>query len=454
MVVWNRDNLSKALKQNIHFDFEANGFEFNSKNVLEGDMFIALKGERGNGHDFIKDAISRGASAVISEVMIPSYEDKIILVEDTKKALMDMARWKRDNSKARFIAITGSVGKTSTKEILYSAISKYGKTHKTKGNFNNDLGVPITLCRMKEDDEYAIIEMGMNKTGEIEFLTKLVDPHIAIITNVESTHLEFFESTLDIANAKSEIFTGNNPNKIAIINKNNQYFEHIKKKAKEYNVSKILSFGDDADASLISTKVLDDAMYIKARIFDKEMEYKIPLIGNHQAENSLIMLLVLSEINALEPEILSHLESLYIEEGRGKTIHINYKNKNITIFDESYNASPSSMKAVLKAAHLRFPDRRKIAILGDMKELGESSIKFHQNLKDDILTQNISKVILVGNLMKYLYDFLPNDLRIGHFDDVEELLNSNCFDMIEDQDVLILKGSNSMKINKVIRFFE
>ncbi|OJV15073.1 MAG: hypothetical protein BGO27_06515 [Alphaproteobacteria bacterium 33-17] len=449
-MIWDNKLLAEALGIEIDFEFKAKGFYFNSKEVRAGDVFIALKGENGDGHLYIESALHNGASVVIAEKN-DLNDPRIVVVENTLDALYKMAHFKRSNVKATYIGVTGSVGKTSTKEMLASYFSAYGKTTKTEGNFNNDLGVPITLSRMPMDATYAIIEMGMSSKGEIEKLTKIVNPKICIVTNVEAVHLEFFDSVEGIADAKSEIFMGTDESRIAVINIDNQYAPRLISNAKKYGVKNIKTFGKskEADIKLKSCGIIDSHTFVKVLYGENEYEYQIPVVGEHQAYNSMVCILAASSLSLNPSAGISTLKDMEIAKGRGEIFASQIDGKRITIVNEAYNASPAAVKAVLMAYGQKFAQSRKIAVLGDMKELGESAQNFHANLADDIYQSGIDLVVCVGDMMKNLYNNLEENYRFGYFINIDEMMNSDILKKINDGDVLIFKGSNSMRLYKM-----
>ncbi|AZL15312.1 UDP-N-acetylmuramoyl-tripeptide--D-alanyl-D-alanine ligase [Rickettsiales endosymbiont of Stachyamoeba lipophora] len=456
-IIWDDKLLSQALGQYVPFTFEAYSFEFNSKEVQEGSLFIALRGENGDGHSYIKNAQEKGAICIIAEY-IPKdalHTDNILIVKDSKKALNQLGKFKREHVKATYIGVTGSVGKTSTKEMIYSALSVFGMTHKNAGNFNNELGLPITLARMPNHTQYAVLEMGMNHLGELKYLTSIGKPDIAVITTVEAVHLEFFNSIETIAQAKAEIFEGLNPQGLAIINHDNAYFELMNMQAIKLGIKNIGTFGahQGAYAKLIEYKAYKEHALIKAQINDQTIEYQLGMVGRHQAINSLIPLFIINHLGLDLNKGIKALSTQTAAYGRGTVIDVIYNNKHLTIIDESYNASPVAVKAALYNLAERFPNSQKIAILGDMKELGTAEKTFHQELKEYIIDNKIAKIICIGSLMRSLFDSLPRDFTKYAFSSVTEYLNSSP-DLFDSQDVILVKGSFSMGLGRVVSYLK
>ena len=453
MKIWDNINLSEALGIEININFVASGFEFDSRNVKPGDIFIALPGENGDGHQYIPKAIENGAVAVICNKDYENKSDKLIRVNDTKEALIALAKYKRKISKAKFIGVTGSNGKTSTKEMVYAVLSGFGKTHKNIGNFNNDLGLPITLCRMPDEVEYAVIEMGMNHKGEIKYLAEIVKPDIGIITTIGPVHIEFFGSVEEIAIEKSDIFSYNSSNMTAIINYDNPYYNVIKSQLEIFGVKNILEFGQNTkDIKLLSYDIKPESMYVEAEIYGHRCSYKLPVSAKHHIYNSFAAILVASELGLNIEKASKNIENMMVEYGRGKLYKANYKNINFTILDESYNANLDSMKSSIISLKDRFPNHRKLVILGDMKEIGESRSKeMHEALLDTILENDISYVILVGTAVKYLHDILPSDIKGPLFVNYQEVMNSN-FNFLQNDDVILFKASNSVKLGNIVNY--
>ncbi len=408
--------------------------ERDSREVKPGQIYIAIKGENHDGHDFLEEAFKNGASKAIVEKEIEGIDkDKFIVVEDTLAILNQLAIYVRSISKAKFIGITGSSGKTSTKELLKAALEIQGKTYATVGNMNNLIGLPITLVNMPLDIDYVILEMGMNHSGEIEQLTKIAKPDVAIITNIGRAHHGFFKTTNDIALAKSEIFQGLNKDGIAVIAKG-EFFNLLNEKANEYS-NNILVLGDDNDLKLLNYNNGD----VKCEINGKEYCYSLLMKGEHQALNSVM---VLGAVDALGVDVnaaikgISKLNSL---KGRGETKIINTKFGEFTLIDDAYNANPDSMTAAFKVLG-SYKDKRKVAILGEMRELGEFAKTLHEGLLSEILNAQIDKVYCCCNDIKSLFDMLPEQIKGEWAEDskkLKELLDGE----IENEDVILVKGS-------------
>lgn len=448
--LWTSHDATAATGGKSLADWKAHSISIDSRSLQAGDLFFALQGEHVDGHKYVASALAQGAAvAVVTHIPDGMSSDApLLVVKDTVDALNAMANFSRNRVNATIFGVTGSVGKTSTKEALKFALEPLGKVHATMGNFNNHLGVPITLCRMPSDTDYAVFEMGMNHAGEIAMLTKQLRPEIAIITTVEAVHLEFFDSLEGIADAKAEIFLGLEGKKVAVLNKDNAYFDHVAAAATSAGVSRILSFGSDKQAScrLVSYETASDSCRITADIEGKILSYQIGVHGVHQARNTLA---VLAAIHAAGGDIEASAEALSnfgAPKGRGRRYQINHS---FTLIDDSYNASPASVKAALQVLGNDETAGRKIAILGDMLELGEDSVILHKTLKEDIIASGIDKVVTVGLLMKELHDSLPAKNQGGHYANVQELIPM-LLSHIQSRDMVLVKGSHGVGLYHIV----
>lgn len=435
-VLWAASDAIKATGGISTADWCAARVEIDSRKVQAGDLFIAIKGERFDGHDYVADAFARGAVAAVVSNM-SNINDNHLVVTDTLKALEDLGKYNRARGKAKIIGVTGSVGKTSTKEMLKLALSAHGKTYATSGNYNNHIGTPLNLANLPLDAQFAVFEMGMNHAGEIAHLTKMVCPHIALITCVEAVHLEFFSSVEDIASAKAEIFAGLNDDGVAIINADQPYFSDIKHKK--------ITFGTNAksDCRLLSYKTTFSGCEVLSDICSTKLNYSLSATGKHLAIISLSVLAVCAALDLDIKQSAAALAQFTEVGGRGRVERIG----NILLIDDSYNASPVSVKAACAKTNEVWQASgtkgRKIAILGDMLELGKTSAIIHSELSDSLLEQGFDKVYTAGNLMRHLYNALPLDLQAGHADNSCALLP---IIKLEDGDVVLVKGSHGSKM--------
>ena len=436
-------------------NWAAFSISIDSRTTRKGDLFIALRGTKTDGHDYIREAFLKGAAAIMVEKLPDNFPATapVLLVPDCIKALQQLAQYRRAQSKAKIIAVTGSVGKTSTKEMLNVVFSSLGLTHVSAGNNNNEIGAPLSLAKMPLDVDYAIFELGMNHADEIATLTKLVQPHIAIITNVEEVHIENFADGINgVANAKSEIFeglTGENP--VAILNKDNQFFDMLSAKARACGAKQIISFGEDfmSDMRLVEHSQSGTGNVVHCKFGFDEFGYHISARGKHMAINSLAVLAAVKAVGANVKDAASALSSFSAQKGRGQILHIDVADGKILVIDESYNASPVSMRAALANLGDMTISGRKIAVIGDMLELGDKAGELHENLAADIIRDGIDKVFTVGNLSKRLFNMLPPHLQGKALEKASEV-TPELEKFVSAGDAVLFKASNGTGLTKCI----
>lgn len=482
-MLFNKNELLEAFKteileHNIKTDITIDEVVIDSRKSAPQKLFFALKGENNDGHNFLEQVFASGCELAIihDKKLFQNFftsekfsAAKLILVKNTFTALYKLAEFSRSRSHAKIIAITGSVGKTGTKEMLRDAFLTQGKTHATIGNLNNHIGLPLTLCNMPRDTQFAILEMGMNHLQEIEPLSKLARPHIAAITTIAPAHIGNFKNEEEIALAKSEIFSGLEPQGLAVINRDNKYFEFLKNHALLAKVSEknIFSFGKnkESDYCLENIKVYetnnsnasDNAAknQIWAEIFANtknhgKVSYKISTIHQATILNSLIVLACLDLTSKQIENSLESLQNLVAAKGRGEVINRNIGNKKITIIDDTYNANVSSMKAGIeylidlkKILH----KKRAIVVLGDMFELGEKSPQFHDEVLKFADNVKTDFAFLAGEAMKNSAKIFSNKCKT-YSDSTALALDIQAF--LQDGDILLVKGSRGMKMEKVV----
>jgi UDP-N-acetylmuramoyl-tripeptide--D-alanyl-D-alanine ligase len=439
--------------------WQATGVSIDSRTCQPGDLFIALKGPRFDGHDYAADALARGACAIMVHRPPPNVaaDAPLLVVEDTMEGLESLATAARLRSNAQVAAITGSVGKTGTKEALRTVLSAQGLTHATQGNLNNQWGVPLSLARLPRQARFGVFELGMNSPGEIAPLSRLVKPDVAIITTVEAVHIEFFESEEGIADEKASIFAGMGPTGVAILNRDNRHFARLVAHARTQGIARIWSFGDhaSADARLIDCSLHATASAVAASIRGQELQYSLPLPGKHHVINSLAVLLAVKALGADTVTAARSLARLAPGEGRGARTPLQIAGGPILLIDESYNASPvavASALAVLGKAEIpgayKGPQRR-IAVLGDMLELGVHAEAMHRDLAKDAVGAGIDLVFACGPHMRALYDALPPALQGGYADD-SDALAAQVAVAVRPGDVLMVKGSLGSRMAKVV----
>lgn len=444
MKIWSEAALSEAL--GVQTKTSGNVVHFNSSDLNEGDIFIAL----GNGHHYIKDAIKNGASCIITEKIVDDVDlSKIILVPNTNHALMTMANHKRAKSKAKFIGITGSAGKTSTKDAMYNVLKHFGKTFVSRGNFNNHLGVPLNLASIPDDIEFAVFEMGMNHRGEIRPLANLVQPHIAILTNVLTAHIGNFNSIDEIADEKCDIFSNMDENGIAILNHDNPHYEYCKQKIMIKNT---YSFGSSEGSNMRLIKYNSDGVKseLQFKIKDTLINISTKITGRHQASNIGAILLTMFLLGldlSKAPECFKTLEPV---KGRGKKIKVTINGHLCLLIDDCYNANPGSMEHSL-ASLQEIKQQNKVAILADMKELGHDEVLYHKDLAKFVLDAELNHLYTVGPLMIHLHNELKNKINCIHFNSPEEL-TKKIIKLIKEPSLILLKGSKSMRLSTLVEF--
>ena len=439
ILLWGASDIADATGGAVKGGFDASGISIDTRSLKAGDLFVAIKDVR-DGHDFIKAAFTAGAAGVLASDEHDAPRG--VQVKDTVQALRDMAEAARTRSEALRIGVTGSVGKTSVKDALFTMLSAFGNSHKSQKSFNNHLGAPITLASMPQDTDYGIFELGMNHAGELTDLSGLVQPNIAIITNVEMAHLANFENIEAIARAKAEIMDGVVSGGTIILNGDNEQTPLIEKIAKEKSL-RVVKFGhsDDHDVTIVSTNSHAMGGNVRLRIAAQQIDVTLMVPGEHWFMNAAACMAVAyaAEVNLRKAAMA--LRKVTASEGRGDSYAAIVGGKNITVINESYNANPASMRAAFKAASLK--QGRKIAVLGDMGELGSDELELHAGLSQPLIEAGFARVIVVGETMRALRGALPQEIRGNCVDDAQQAFEA-LTDEIQDGDVVLIKGSNSM----------
>lgn len=440
--VWTATDVAALFLQNKAGNWKAERVVIDSRKIEPGDLFVAIKGERHDGHQFVETSFKQGAVAAV--VSTGSAGQNEILVADTLQALEKLGVAARKRSRAKVAGVTGSVGKTSCKEALKLALGAVGSVYATEGNLNNHFGVPLTLANLPPDVDYAVIEMGMNHAGEITPLSKMSQPDVAIISTVEAVHLEFFDSVEAIADAKSEICAGLDKMGTLVLPRDNPHFERMRETAKtKYGIKKICSFGEHAEADyrLMDYQSEENGAMLEAVLHGTPVRFKIGAIGRHWA---ILMMGVLATAEALGadlPQAMLALEQFKEQKGRGAAEVFPWQGGNVLLVDDSYNASPASMRAAFARMKEICKQRRKIAVLGDMLELGDSSAQLHQGLKREISENGIDLVFAAGSYMKNLYDALPDSKR-GAYAEKADMILEPLMAALQPGDIVLIKGSH------------
>lgn len=436
-----------------------NGISIDSRTLKKGDAFFAIKGDQFDGHDFLPSALRAGAAfAVVDEnrlVSMGGIKLPLIVVRDVLEAMTLLGLAARERTKAQIIAVTGSVGKTSAKEMMRTVLSMSGEVHASVASFNNHWGVPLTLARMPKTANFGVFEIGMNHPDEIRPLVKMVRPHIGMILNVAAAHLGAFDSIDGIARAKAEIFEGVVPGGYGIINHDDKRYLLQRDLAKEANIEHLITFGTKrgSDIWLRDLEQEDGGLKLDVRIKGKDYQYNMAVTGEHMAMNSIAVLAAASLAGADIRKTADAMARVVPADGRGTRYTMGGSGAmGITIIDESYNANPASMEAALNVlgSFGGVKTKRRIAVLGDMLELGRQSRKLHEGLAKNISAAKVDLVFLVGPEMENLAKILPKEKLGGHYPDATNLAERLKV-IFKSGDAVVFKASNSMGFSKIVQ---
>jgi len=418
---------------------------------LEPDaLFVAIKGERFDGHDFVERALASGAvAAMVSRDRADGLEGPLLIVPDTLEALVALARAARSRSHARIVAVTGSVGKTTTKEAMRLAFTSAGNTHASVKSFNNHWGVPLTLARLPRAADFGVFEVGMNHAGEITPLTKLVRPHICVITSIAPAHLAAFSSVADIARAKAEIFAGLEPGGVALLNTDHDQIELLKQEAQKAGAG-ILTYGyaPGADWRIEAYEASDDAARAAVHHDGEVLSLEIGAPGRHMIANATAALAAASLAGIAPATALRTLRQFGAQAGRGKKLLLGEANP-LVLIDESYNANTASVLAALEVFGGLTAAGRKVLVLGDMLELGERSAELHAGLKDAVIASGADKIYLVGEHMAALAAALGPARVTASTRSAEEMMEPLLAGLAYG-DTVMIKGSNGVRLSGLI----
>lgn len=461
MSLWTTADMAAAMRaeKSGALPKDVAGISIDTRTIAKGEAFFALTDAR-DGHDFVDTALKAGAGvAVIARDKRGRFaaDAPLLVVDDVLEALRDLGRAARARLTGRVIAVTGSVGKTGTKEALKLALGADGETHASAASYNNHWGVPLSLARCPASVAYAVFEVGMNHAGEITPLVQMVQPHVAIITTVEPVHLEYFGSLEKIADAKAEIFLGLVPGGVAVLNRDNGQFKRLEAAAKAAKVSRIVTFGagDEADAMLVRCALQPDSSTVEAIILGEPVTYKLGAPGRHLVMNSLAVLAAASLAGADLAHAALALANLKPAVGRGARATLKVPGGEALLIDESYNANPASMRAALALlgqAPVGVRGRR-IAVLGDMLELGAPGPDLHRSLADAVTTAGIDLVFCSGPLMHSLWEALPSGKK-GGYAETAAALEPVVLDAIHAGDAVMVKGSLGSKMGPIVKALE
>jgi len=442
-----KEIINKELKNSIK-NLSFRGVSINSKNIKKNNLFFAIKGKKMDGHIFVKEAINKGAiKSVVSKKIKKVDSKKIIKVKDTLSSLNNLAKDIRDNSHANIIGITGSVGKTTLKDLVSFALKNYGKVHYSRKSYNNKFGVPLSVSNLRNNTEYGVFEIGMDKKGEIDSLSKIVKPDTAIITNISSAHFKNFNTLKDIAKAKSEIIQNITKDGNIVLNKDCKFFKFLSNKAKSKKIN-ITSFSlkNKSDIFLLNIKKIKNQFRLKISVKNEIFNFNVKYITDSFINNILACISILNVLNL----DLKNKEKIFINfkipEGRGDVKIINKFDKKFQFIDESYNANPLSMISAIKNLNYN-KNNRKLMLLGDMLELGKRSKKFHRELSKTINRTSIDKVFVYGNHIKETFKYLSTFKKGKIFKNLDEAYH-HFSKILDNNDILMIKGSNATGLNK------
>jgi len=447
--LWTSDEIAQATGGVASAPFVVSGVAFDSREVTGGDLFVAMKGETTDGHHFVEKAFNQGAAgAIVSEPIAHPH----ILVKDSAAALEALGRASRSRMQGKVVGVTGSVGKTGTKEALFQALDRIcpGNVHRSVKSYNNHVGVPLSLSRMPRTSAFGVFEMGMNHAGELAQLTQQVRPHVAIVTAIAPAHIEFFGTEEKIAQAKAEIFEGLEPEGIAILPNDTPHRDRLVKAARRHAEQIITFGGGDADVHAVHAVIAESGgSLISAALLERELTFTIAQRGEHWVTNALA---VLATVEALGADVaiaglaLADMAGL---KGRGERHTLELAGGEALLIDESYNANPASMAATLKSLGGEKQATRRIAVLGPMRELGTHSAQLHADLAPAVLDAHVDQLILIGEEMRPLAEQVVGKVSLDFVDTVEQATNE-LLHRVRPGDAVLVKASNSVGLAKLV----
>ena len=455
--LWTQSELGAALGAAASAPLSARvaGVSIDSRTLESGDLFFAIRGDAHDGHDHVARAFEAGAAAAVvsrERARELAVLGPVLAVDDTLKAMVRLGVAARARSKAKIVGVTGSVGKTTAKEMLRAMLSACGLTHASAASYNNHWGVPLTLARMPADARFGVFEIGMNHAGEIAPLTRMARPHVALVTTIAPVHIEHLGSIEAIADAKAEIFLGLEPHGTAVLNRDAPQFERLAKAATSRS-ARVLSFGHsaDCDARLLELEAIDAGSRAKARVLGREFTFELGAPGAHMAQNALGALLAAEALGADLEACAAALQFFSPQKGRGERFLLPMADGPATIIDESYNANPASMRAALAllAAAKPGPKGRRIAVIGDMLELGPKAAAMHAELAADLSASKVDLLFGAGPLTRALYEAAPASMRAAWTERSSELTDEVAR-TLRGGDIAMVKGSNGSRMGPLV----
>jgi UDP-N-acetylmuramoyl-tripeptide--D-alanyl-D-alanine ligase len=454
--LWSRDELAALPGARLVGEPRpVGGVSIDTRTLAAGDLFFAITGDR-DGHDFVRAGLDGGAAAAfVDHAHAATFAEAgpLVAVPDVLDAMRHLGMAARARSAARIVAVTGSVGKTGTKEALRLVLERFGATHASAASYNNHWGVPLTLARMPRDSAFGVFEIGMNHAGEIAPLTAMVRPHVAIVTTIEPVHIGHFRSIHGIADAKGEIFAGLEAGGIAVVTRDSPHFGRLAAHVGASRAGRIIGFGESEAADVRALRIAagPDASIVEASVFGRPLTYRVGMAGRHVALNSLAVLAAVSALG-LDPAIAAGaFADLSPPTGRGERVSLDVPGGQILVVDESFNANPASMRAALGALALTAPGEggRRIAVLADMGELGESGPAAHLALAEPVQASGADLVFAAGPLMAGLWSELPEARRGGYASDAAQL-EPLVREALRPGDIVMVKGSKYTKVSAIV----
>jgi UDP-N-acetylmuramoyl-tripeptide--D-alanyl-D-alanine ligase len=452
--LWTAQDAAAATGGSSITNWAAKGISIDTRSLAPGDLFVSLQGPNHDGHDFVCAAFERGAAAAMVDRNIPDLPMVPLLrVTNTLAGLVALGAAARKRSDAQVLAVTGSVGKTGTKEALRLALAVSRPTFASAGSLNNHWGVPLSLSRMPPNTGYGIFELGMNRSGEIAGLARLVRPHVAVITTVGPAHLGFFPSVEAIADAKAEIFLGLEPGGVAVLNRDNQYYARLATAAMRSGAAEVVGFGTHPEATvrLVNCVIEPHRSVIDVALPGFTLHCRLPVPGRHWVMNVLAVLAAVKVAGADLRRAAEALDGLEELPGRGRRHELSWRGGMLTLIDESYNASPAAMCAALRvlAAIPPATGARRVAVLGDMLELGEATDRLHRELAVPLARAGVDRVFLVGKAVAVLYDALPKPNRGGLWPTADDAIDA-LLRFLRAGDVVTVKGSRGIGLGRIV----